>query len=142
MEEHFGAEKAFVADVHLNQVVVERFVHQSTELGALSERAVFPLFLLVELLKLLLHVNAAVAKALLDCLGNFHAVTIGDLLSTVLQLLQDKLGDVSASQRQRFDATGNHIGVTNWEHVRNAITCVDDCAGHIGAKIRFAVRVS
>ena len=142
MEEHFWTEKAFVAYIHLNQVVVEGFVHETAEFRALSERPVLPFFLLVELLKFLLHVDAAVPKPLLDSLGYFHAVTIGDMLSTVLQLLQDKLGDVSASQGQRLYATCNHIRVTNWKHVRHAIARIDNCARHVGAKICFAVRVS
>ena len=54
-----------------------------SELIALDYFAFVELFFFVEFLVFFLDVDAAVAESFFDCLGDFHAVTVGDNFTSV-----------------------------------------------------------
>jgi hypothetical protein len=85
VEEHFGAEEALVADVHLNHIVVDCLVDKLFELCRLNKLASAVLLFLVELSILFQHILAHVSVLLLDASRNLIRILGWEFLATILQ---------------------------------------------------------
>ena len=99
MEKHFWTKESLITNINLNHVVVECFMHKSSKLIALDYFPFVNFFFFIKFLEFFLHIDTAVAESFFDCLRDFHTVTLRDNFSSIFQRLEDKLCDVSSSQR-------------------------------------------
>lgn len=128
MEEHLRAEESLVADIDVDHVAVDCLMHKVLELGRLRETASLIRDLLVVLLVLFKDILADVAVLFLDLAGNLGGVFGLELFTSVLKHLQSELSDVPAGERDALHAAADDVAVTYWEHVGDAIACIDDRA--------------
>jgi len=84
VEEHFGAKESFVADVHLNHIVVDCLMDKSFELRGLNKLASTVLLFFVELPILFQHILAYVPVLLFDASCNLIRILGWEFLSTIL----------------------------------------------------------
>jgi len=84
VEEHFGTKEAFVADVHLNHIVVDCLMDKFFELRGLNKLASAILFFFVELSILFQHILAYVPVLLFDASRNLIRILSWEFFSTIL----------------------------------------------------------
>ena len=92
------------------------------ELVRLNDLAAFVLRLRVEFLKLLHDILTDIAVSLLYLLSDVHGILSGDLLTTISEVLKDKLSDVLAGQRNVAHAATNDEAIGNGEDMSDTIT--------------------
>lgn len=97
VEEHFGAEESLVAHIQLDHVPIQRLVHKLLKLGRLDHFICGGVRRFrIKLAKLFEHILAHVPILFLDFACNFERIFGLEFLTTIFQLAQGEIGDVSA----------------------------------------------
>lgn len=92
------------------------------ELVRLNNLATFVLSLRVIFLKFLDDILADIAISLLYLLSDVHGILCGDLLTTISEVLKDKLSDILSCKRNVAHAATNDESIRNWEYMGHTIT--------------------
>ena len=130
MEEHLGSEEALVANIDVNHISIDCFVHESLELVRLDDLSVL-VRLFVILCELLVRVFAYITIPFFNLGSDLRGVSSLELLTSVLKCRESVLGDVPTGKWDVLDTTRDNVAIANWEDVSHTITRVDDGSCHL-----------